>query len=94
MSRRDALLFAAVGLLLVGVGFFQSWNVALAILQVTKLETNGSSNGKRRCSNFFAFQKIKNRNKTAKRAATRPQNHCFARGFFSPSPNSFSTKAS
>ena len=34
MSRRDALLFAAVGLLLVGVGFFQSWNVALAILNM------------------------------------------------------------
>ena len=34
MSRRDALLFVAVGLLLVGVGFFQSWNVALAILNM------------------------------------------------------------
>ena len=34
MSRRDALLFLAVGLLLIGVGFFQSWNVALAILNM------------------------------------------------------------
>ncbi|WP_095589652.1 branched-chain amino acid ABC transporter permease [Actibacterium ureilyticum] len=34
MTRRDALLFALVALLIIGTGFLQSWNAALTILNM------------------------------------------------------------
>ncbi|WP_035257221.1 branched-chain amino acid ABC transporter permease [Actibacterium mucosum] len=34
MTRRDALFFAAMAALLIGTGFFQSWNTALTILNM------------------------------------------------------------